>query len=112
MLTCLDLINKRKDLWYRKADTQLDKEFVFSVANAITEDTDQGKLLREEIQLHPEYLVQLTFSLVDKHQQTVPFMFNDVQTQLIETLNTAIEDFKAGRRHHLKFLILKGRQQG
>ena len=50
--------------------------------------------------------------IVDKDKRTVPFFLNDVQKSFIKDLNQAISDFKQGKRLHLKFLVLKGRQQG
>ena len=54
----------------------------------------------------------MTFSIVDKEQKTVPFFLNDVQKGFISDLNKAKEEYKQGKRNYLKFLVLKGRQQG
>ena len=52
------------------------------------------------------------FVIVNKEQETVPFFFNDVQKKFLNILNSDIKDFKDGTNNHLKYLVLKGRQQG
>jgi hypothetical protein len=103
-----DIINKRHELW--NGNIEDDKVFLKSVAEYIL--SDKGETIREEIKHNPEYLIEMAFCIVDKTQQTVPFFINKVQRKFLRTLNQAIKDFKAGKRLHLKFLILKGRQQG
>jgi hypothetical protein len=110
--TCKEIIEKRKELWNKLHDSEEDKLFTWSVAEQICEDNQQGVALRAEIKLHTEYLVELCFSIVNKELETVPFFLNDVQIEFAAILNRAIGDYKAGKRNHLKFLILKGRQQG
>ena len=112
MLSCIDLIKKRKELWEKNKDTEIDMQFTYSVAVKIVEDSKQGELLRQEIKEHAEYLVEMCFSIVNKKLETVPFFLNEVQIKLINKINSAIDDYKQGKRHHLKFLVLKGRQQG
>ena len=60
----------------------------------------------------PELLIELFMVIVDKDRHTVPFFLNDVQKEFINILNRNIADFKRGKKNSLKFLILKGRQQG
>jgi hypothetical protein len=103
-----DIINKRHELWNGSIDE--DKAFLESFAAYLL--SDQGATIREEIKNHPEYLIEMAFCIVDKNQQTVPFFINKVQRKFLKTLNQAINDFKTGKRLNLKFLILKGRQQG
>jgi hypothetical protein len=103
-----DIINKRKELWERNLSIVQDNQFTEAVANHILEDAE----LRKQIQEHPEYLIEMVFVIVDKNKSTVPFFLNDVQHDFINKVNEAIQEFKEGTRLHLKFLILKGRQQG
>ncbi|PLR84649.1 hypothetical protein CVD25_01035 [Bacillus canaveralius] len=110
MMNAKKLIDKRKDLWAADHDIEKDQEFVQAIAHYLL--SPEGDSLRKEIQDHPEYLIEMAFIIVDKLQETVPFFINDVQAEFLATLKQAIEDFKAGIRLHLKFLVLKGRQQG
>jgi hypothetical protein len=103
-----DIINKRHDLWNGSIDE--DKVFLEAFAEYLL--SDPGATIREEIKNNPEYLIEMAFCIVDKNQQTVPFFINKVQRRFLKTLNQAIKDFKFGKRLSLKFLILKGRQQG
>ena len=119
MLTASQIIEKRKQLWEANAsqsyDIQIDKdrEYREFVAQYIARKDDPGSiLLRQEIQLHPECLIQMLFVIVDKNQKTVPFFGNEVQHKFQDYLNKAIEEFKAGQRFTVAFLINKGRQQG
>lgn len=105
-----DIIKKRQELWNSHQDIEQDRNFVQVAAEYII--SEQGDKIRKEIQDNPEYLIEMAFCIVDKNQNTVPFFINEVQTEFLETLNKAIKDFKEGKRLHLKFLVLKGRQQG
>lgn len=110
MLKCNDLIRKRKELWETNKDGELDREYTWAVAEKLC--STEGEGLRQEIKDHPEYLIEMCFSVVNKELQTVPFFLNEVQQKLCKILNKAIEEYRQGKRHHLKFLVLKGRQQG
>lgn len=110
MLTARQIIDRRRELWQTNPDIERDKEYVQSVAEYII--SADGAAVRQEIQSHPEHLVEMTFTIVDKNKRTVPFFLNDVQQRFIDDLNQAIEDYGQGKRHCLKFLVLKGRQQG
>lgn len=68
--------------------------------------------MREDLLRNPEELIELFFVVVNKKQETVPFFLNDVQRHFLGTINKALKDYKAGRRNHLRFMVLKGRQQG
>ena len=105
-MTAQEIIRKRKQLW--SGDIEADREYTQAVAQAILESPD----LRREIQRNPELLIEMAFVIVDKGKRTVPFFLNDVQQSFIDDLNQAIADYLAGTRIALKFLILKGRQQG
>lgn len=107
-MKAIDIIRKRQELW--NGSIEDDKAFLESVSEYIL--SNEGAEIREEIKNNPEYLIEMAFCIVDKNQQTVPFFINKVQRKFLNTLNQAINDFKAGKRLNLKFLILKGRQQG
>lgn len=102
------LIQKRKEKWDELQSIEYDKEFRYSVVDELL---DNAELLAEIIR-NPEKLVELTFIVVDKNQKTMPFFFNDVQQDFIDTLNQAIADFEAGIITDISLVILKGRQQG
>lgn len=104
------IINKRAELWSKNKDIDLDREYRESVADYML--SDEGERLRKEIQANPEYLIGMMFVIVDKDQATIPFFLNAVQQEFITRLNNDIRLFNEGRLHHLKYLILKGRQQG
>jgi len=110
MLNCRDLINKRKELWNKNKDAEQDKEYIWAVAEKLCAEDKQGELLRQEVKEHPEYLIEMCFTVVNKLQEAMPFFLNEVQQKLCDTLNKAIGEYKENKRHHLKFLVLKGRQ--
>jgi len=110
MKTAQEIIAKRKELWYQHQDIEQDREYTQSVAEYML--SDKGKTIRDEIGNNPELLIEMVFVIVDKNKQTVPFFINTVQGLFLDDLNQAIQDYKAGKRLHLKFLVLKGRQQG
>ena len=82
------LIQKRKEKWNELQSIEYDKEFRDAVVDELL---DNAELLAEIIR-NPEKLVELTFIVVDKNQKTMPFFFNDVQQDFIDTLNQAIEN--------------------
>ena len=102
------LIQKRKEKWEELQSVEYDKQFRDAVASEILTNAD----LFKEVYEHPEKLVELCFIVVDKNQQTMPFFFNDVQQDFIDTLNQAIADYEAGIITDISVVILKGRQQG
>ncbi len=110
MKTAQEIINKRRELWLKHKNIEKDREYTESVAEYITRPDSKG--IRKEIQSNPEHLIEMMFVVVDKNKKTVPFFFNEVQSAFINDLNQAREDFRQGKRLHLKFLVLKGRQQG
>lgn len=115
LLTADELIERRRLLWEQDlgADAiENDRTYRLSVSDYIRRNTEAREQIMNEFDEKPERLIELFFVIVDKNQQTVPFFLNDVQVEFADILNVAIEDFKAGRRNHLKFLLLKGRQQG
>lgn len=99
-MTAQEIIAKRKRIWTKRQDIDYDAKYVEAVAQRIL--LDGG--LRKEIQEKPYLLIEMTFTIVDKEQKTVPFFFNDVQTDII----AQIEKNGAGTPYY----ILKGRQQG
>lgn len=107
-MTCKEIIDRRRELWDQDHDIEQDKEFREATAAYLIEHPET----RAEVRNHPEYLIEMLFVIVDKEKRTSPFFLNDAQQAFCDKLNTAIADFKAGRRLHLRFLVLKGRQQG
>ena len=108
MYTADYLIQKRKEKWEENHSIEFDKKF----REAVAQELMTNRQLLEEVKEHPEKLVELVFVVVDKEQKTLPFFFNDVQREFIDTLNKAIEDFNAGIITDISLVILKGRQQG
>lgn len=104
------IIDKRIELWNKDKDIEKDKDYREAVADYLV--SDEGKDLRQEIQEYPELIIEMLYVIVDKEQNTVPFFLNEVQREFIDTLNGDIKLFKEGKLHHLKYLVLKGRQQG
>ena len=102
------LIEKRKEKWETTHSLEEDRKFREAVANELLEN----KELLQEIKDNPEYLIELEFVVVDKKQRTVPFFLNDVQREFIQIINDAKEKYNKGQITQLRFLILKGRQQG
>lgn len=103
------LIAKRKELWKDK-DIENDSIYRDSIADYMLSDT--GEDLRQEVQNNPELMIELLFVIVDKEQNTVPFFLNEVQREFISLLNKDKILFDEGKKLHLKYLILKGRQAG
>jgi len=119
MFNAAEIIQRRKDLWVENQNIQLDKEYVNCIAEFLCDATNpNSELLRKEIKLNPELLIEMVFVIVEKGDnsqedaRTVPFFLNKVQKSFVDDLNIAIEQYKAGLRNFLKFIILKGRQQG
>ena len=104
------IIGKRKELWGRNKDIDKDRVYRGSVADYLT--SAAGGSLRTEVKNNPEYLIEMFFVIVDKSQNTVPFFLNEVQQELIAKINEDIELYNQGKKLHLKYLLLKGRQQG
>jgi hypothetical protein len=102
------LIEKRKEKWEANHNIDYDKQLRAAIADKMLEDNE----LLNEIKKYPEKLVELMFIVVDKNQRTMPFFFNEVQQEFIDTLNKAIEDFEKGLITDISLLVLKGRQQG
>ena len=103
-----ELIQKRRDKWEELKSIEFDKKFREAVANEIL----SNRALLEEIKKNPEKLVEMVFVVVDKNQKTMPFFFNEVQQEFVQTLNRAIEDFEQGKIADISLIVLKGRQQG
>ena len=108
VITANQVIEKRKELWEQYHDQNKDFEYVLAVAKELTENAE---LLKEVID-NPELLIEMTFTIVDKEKSTVPFFLNDVQHDFLNLLNEKIELHRQGKLLHLRFLVLKGRQQG
>lgn len=102
------LIQKRKEKWDELHSIEHDKK----LRNAIADELVADPALLAEITRRPEKLIELVFIVVDKNQKTMPFFFNEVQHEFIDTLNQAIEDYENGVITDISLLVLKGRQQG
>lgn len=107
-ITAKQIINKRKELWNQSKDINKDYEFVLSVANELL----INRPLLNEIMDKPELLIEMIFTIVNKEKQTVPYFLNEVQREFLKTLNNTIELFNQGKLFQMRFLVLKGRQQG
>jgi len=108
--TAYEIISKRRELWVNHQSVERDRDFTESVAEYVTRPESKG--IRKEIANNPELLIEMLFVIVDKDKKTVPFILNEVQRQFINDLNQSREDYRQGKRLHLKFLVLKGRQAG
>ncbi|WP_127580173.1 hypothetical protein [Paenibacillus koleovorans] len=107
-ITCQRIIDRRKELWEQDGSIERDREYRDAVAQYILDHEH----IRQEILEYPERLIEMCFVIVDKDKNVVPFFLNEVQLDFVARLNRAIKDYKQGKRLQLKFLILKGRQQG
>lgn len=107
-ITAKQVIQKRKELWEIYQDPNRDFEYTLSVADELLENAS----LLKEVTDNPELLIEMTFTIVDKTKSTVPFFLNDVQHSFINLLNEKIKEHNEGKLLHLRFLVLKGRQQG
>ena len=94
------LVKKRRALWEKHRDINLDRELCEAIADKIL-DT---KELRDLVKKSPELLIEACFVITDKSGNTVPFFFNEVQSDFIHQIQTQ------GRQK--PYFILKGRQQG
>ena len=108
VITASHVIQKRKELWEEHHNPNKDFEYIMAVANELIENE---KLLKEVID-NPELLIEMTFTIVDKTKSTVPFFLNEVQQDFLKKLNDSIKKHNEGKLLHLRFLVLKGRQQG
>ena len=104
------LIKKRKDLWNEKKDIHLDEDYREAVADFII--SEQGADVRVAIKDSPELLIELMFVIVDKEQRTIPFFLNEVQLSFVDKINNDKILFRQGKIIGLRYLVLKGRQQG
>ncbi|WP_110933264.1 hypothetical protein [Paenibacillus bouchesdurhonensis] len=110
MRTCQEIITRRRELWETHHDIERDSQFIQAAAEHFIEP--ENAAIREEINRYPEYLIEMFFVIVDKDMNTVPFFLNEVQRSFLNDINKAKEEYQKGERLHLKFLVLKGRQQG
>lgn len=109
---CKDIIAIRKKAWESHHSKNKDLEFIDVVANMLTKDDAQGRLLREEIMLYPEYLIEMVFTIIDKNKSIVPFFLNEAQHQLVNKINERKKAFREGKANWRRFVILKSRQMG
>jgi len=106
----MEVIKRRQLLWIKTNDIDQDKEYVNAMAEYII--GPNGGELRKEVHDKPEYLIEMSFVIVNKEQNTTPFFINTVQWEFLNKLNEAKKEFEEGKRLQLNFLVLKGRQQG
>lgn len=104
------VITKRKVLWERNQSIEQDRAYRESLALFLV--SERGHSIRQEVAANPELMIEMFFCIVDKEQHTVPFFLNTVQRELVDIINKDIKLFQEGKIHHLKYLLLKGRQQG
>ena len=72
-----------------------------------------GKQITEEIREKPFLLIELFFRLTNKDFITVPFFMNEVQKDFME--KHFVKDYLKQKKREIdsiKYIILKGRQQG
>ena len=109
--TAAEVIARRRELWAEYQDPARDAQFVQAVAEYLV-DRVRGKDLRREIHQDPELLVEMCMVIVDKEAKTVPLFLNDVQQEIRRQLAVEVERYRQGKRNHLRFILLKARQQG
>ena len=95
-----DMIAKRKRIWSERQDIEYDTRLVVAAAEMLL----SNRPLMEEVYARPYLLIELCFHIVDKHKDTVPFFFNEVQADFIKQ----VEQYGTARPYN----VLKGRQQG
>lgn len=110
MHTAAAVIAKRREVWELHHSIEKDRAYREAVANYLV--SVKGEALREEIKAEPRLLIEMVFVIVDKAKQTVPFFLNKVQRGFSDDLYAAQNDYNAGLRLFIRFLVLKGRQQG
>lgn len=99
-ITVADIVAKRKQRWAERHDLDYDRELIRASAEKILSTPS----LRAEIEERPYLLIECCFYIVHKKRETVPFFFNEVQTDFLRQLE------ERGTRK--PYFILKGRQQG
>lgn len=102
------LIQRRKSLWREKKSIEEDYRYRTAAAKEILKKEEYIDELKE----YPEKLIELEFVIVDKKKEVVPFFLNEVQADFAKKLKKAKREYRQGKRNEMKFLILKGRQQG
>lgn len=107
-ITAKEIIEKRKAMWEQNGNINQDFEYTKAVGQELLENSE---LLQEVID-NPEYLIEMVFTIVDKTKNTIPFFLNDVQHDFLNKLKKSVELHNQGKLLHLRFLVLKGRQQG
>lgn len=89
---------------------ELDRDYTTAIAEYMI--SEEGNGLRDEIEKRPRHMVEIFFTVVNKLQITVPFFFNEVQSDFENRLTNAVNEYGEGKRNSIKFIVLKGRQQG
>ena len=112
--TISDMIAKRKERWelgypekgIEPHDIAYDEKVVDAAVREILGDekTPPNAALVAELNQRPHLLIELTFTVVNKDRQTVPFFLNEAQREFVRIY----EEHGGG----VPYLILKGRQLG
>ncbi|WP_408954743.1 hypothetical protein [Natroniella sp. ANB-PHB2] len=113
MLSCTDIIQKRRELWANNQDIGLDREFRKAIVDKLTEVGPEGELteeaqkLKDEIQTDPSLLVEMVFVIDNKEGERVPFFPNQAQSMVKK-------EYRRCKKEGISFraIIIKGRQQG
>ena len=66
----IDIINKRKELWKRYHDLDIDRSYMEAISNYMV--TSAGEELRKAIRNEPRLLIEMFFVIVDKNMETIP----------------------------------------
>ena len=114
-MTIQEMIAKRQSLWNKYHDSQKDREVVDLITQSIMSDESLIHAIKE----NPTFLIESTFTIVDKDSTAVPFFLNDVQKDFLSKFLMVEKDKyekkeKGEESEYLTkpFIILKGRQQG
>ncbi len=102
------LIAKRRRQWEFLKSEKADSDLCRAVALEIV----RSPTLVEELRCKPEKLIELMFLIPNKKRKTVPFFLNEVQTDFIDKLKKARQDYKDKKIPSISIMVLKGRQQG
>jgi len=97
------IIKKRKEKWYTDYNSDRDKILREAIANELLTNKD----MLQEVQKHPEKLIEMLFVIVDKNKKTTPFFLNEVQEDFINKLNQTVRDYKDNKITTISILILK-----
>ena len=72
------LISKRKEKWAETHDLEQDTLYRNKVVSYMQRNEEARRIIKNQLQEHPEKMIELFFVIVNKEQETVPFFLNDV----------------------------------